>query len=754
MKLFRLISLILLPALVLTACGANGGFPGFATETALPQPAVTINSAPDAGAALAAYLDAYKADNYNAMYDTLSRVTRDSVTLEDFARRNRDALNEMSAGSFDYEVLSALVNPLAAEISFRVTYHTVLVGDIQRDIIARFALEDNAWKLQWDDSNILPELAGGNILRMDYKIPSRGEIYDRNGDPFVAQSDVYAFYVIPGNVTDESIGSLTARVWNLCGISQEGLIQDILNTPAQFAIPLCEASPDESQIIRAAAPSGLQWEQYTSRYYFQQGVGSNVLGYTLFISPDDLDEYKRLGYQGSERVGTAGIERWAEDYLAGEHGGTLYVVNASTGQIVTQVGDSKPQPSQSVYLTLDRDLQYYAEKSIEGFRGAVVVMEVDTGRVLAMSTAPDFDSNIFESNNPNSAERFAELNQRFDNPLLNRAAQGQYPLGSVFKIMTMAAGMESGLFIPETTYDCQYDWTRLPDQVRHDWTWQHCQDRLASGRECNTPDSVPSGLLTLSEGLMRSCNPFFWEIGYTLYQNNRQNDIANMARAFGLGQATGIGQITEASGQIVDPTNAVDVVNQAIGQGDVQVTPLQVARFIAALGNGGTLYRPQIVEKIQPIEGPPTIVFKPEAQGVLPVTPDRLQLIREAMIAVVKDPRGTAYFRLRGIPVPVAGKTGTAESGSGQPHGWFAGYTLCDDDTLNYPICENKPDIAIAVVLENIGEGSDWAAPVFKRIIETYYLGSPQTIYWFESNFGITETPTPFGGIPTGTPEP
>lgn len=754
MKFFRLISLILIPAVVLTACGADGGLSVFPTETSLPPPVVTINSTPDAGAALAAYLDAYKADDYNAMYAMLSKVTTDAIPLEDFARRNRDALNEMSAGSFDYEILSALVNPLSAEISYRVTYRTVLVGDIQRDIIARLSLEDNQWKLQWDDSNILPELAGGNSLRMDYKIPSRGEIYDRNGNPFAAQSDVYAFYVIPGNVTDESIGTLTARVWNLCGISQEVLTQDILNTPGQFAIPLCEASPDESQIIRGSAPSGLQWEEYTSRYYFQQGVGSNVVGYTLFISADDLNTYKRLGYQGSERVGNTGIEKWAEDYLAGEHGGTLYVVNSATGQIVTQVGNSEAKPSQSVYLTMDRNLQYYAEKAIEGFRGAAVVMEVDTGRVLAMASSPDFDSNIFETNNPNSAERFAELNQRFDDPLLNRAAQGQYPLGSVFKIITMAAGMESGLFIPETTYDCQYDWTDLPDQVRHDWTWQHCQDRIQSGRECNTSDSVPSGLLTIQEGLMRSCNPFFWEIGYTLYQNSRQNDIANMARAFGLGQATGIGQVTEATGQIVDPTNAVDVVNQAIGQGDVQVTPLQVARFIAALGNGGTLYRPQLVEKIQPIEGAPTVVFKPEAQGVLPVTPERLALIREAMIAVVKDPRGTANFRLRGIQVPVAGKTGTAESGSGLPHAWFAGYTLCEDDIANYPVCENKPDIAIAVVLENQGEGSDWAAPVFKRIIEAYYFGSPQTIYWFESNFGITETPTPFGGIPTETPEP
>ncbi len=754
MKLFRLINIILLPAFILAACSSNGGASIFPTETSLPQPLVTIDSTPDVGAALSAYLDAYKADDYNAMYAMLSKVTTDALPLDQFAKRNKDALNEMSAGSFDYEILSALVNPQSAEVSYRVTYHTVLAGDLQRDMIARFSLEGGQWKLQWDDANILPELAGGNVLRMDYKIPSRGEIYDRNGDPFAAQSEVYAFYVIPGNVTDESIGTLVQRVWALCGISPEVLTEDILNTPDQFAIPLCEASPEESEIIRASSPSGLQWEQYTSRYYFEQGTGSNVVGYTTFISADDLDEYKRLGYQGSERVGNAGIERSMEDYLAGEHGGTLYVVNPSTGQIVTKVGESEPQPSQSVHLTLDRNLQYYAEKAIEGFRGAVVVMEVDTGRVLAMATSPEYDSNIFETNNPNSSERIAELFQRVDDPLLNRAAQGQYPLGSVFKIITMAAGMESGLYIPESTYDCQYDWTKLPDQIRHDWTWQHCEDRVQSGRECNTSDSVPSGVLTLSQGLMRSCNPFFWDIGYTLYQNNRQNDIANMARAFGLGSPTGIGQITEAAGNISDPQTAIDVVNQAIGQGDMQVTPLQVARFIAALGNGGTLYRPQVVESIQPIEGPPTLVFKPEAAGVLPVTPERLQLIREAMISVVKDPLGTANFRLRGIQVPVAGKTGTAESGSGRPHAWFAGYTLCEEEVENYPICQNKPDIAIAVVLENQGEGSDWAAPVFKRIIEIYYYGSPQTIYWFESNFGVTETPTPFGGIPTKTPKP
>ena len=153
-------------------------------------------------------------------------------------------------------------------------------------------------------------------------------------------------------------------------------------------------------------------------------------------------------------------------------------------------------------------MQKYEQRSIDFFRGAVVVMEVDTGRILAIASAPDFDPNYFEANNPNAGG----ANLLTEGALLNRATQGQYPLGSVFKVITMSAALESGLWTKDSPYDCQYDFTRL-NEVLHDWTWSHCQDRIAGGLFCNTSDSTPSGLLTLQEGLMRSCNPYFLEIG-------------------------------------------------------------------------------------------------------------------------------------------------------------------------------------------------------------------------------------------------
>jgi penicillin-binding protein 2 len=217
-----------------------------------------ITPAPDPTAPLTAYLEAYKADDYNTMYDQVSKVTQDAVTLEDFARRNRDALNEMSAGSFDYEVLSSLVNPYTAEIAYKVIYHTALVGDIQRDMIARFVLENGDWKLQWDDSLIMPELAGGNVLKMDYSVPSRGNIYDRDGDVIAAQTDAYAFSVIPGNVTDQSRDILLSEALRLCGTDPQQLADQIQNTPAFYPIPLCEASEQESERIRSIYPAGLE----------------------------------------------------------------------------------------------------------------------------------------------------------------------------------------------------------------------------------------------------------------------------------------------------------------------------------------------------------------------------------------------------------------------------------------------------------------------------------------------------------------
>ncbi len=758
-KIYQWSNLLIVFVLLLTSCSSGAVSNPFgepdATAT-LPNPSVTVLPAPDVQAAMTIFLEAYKVESYATMYSMLTVLSKDAITQEDFVTQYKDALNAMGLVEMETEILSSLTNPYSAEVAFRVVYKTALSGDLTRDMVASLTLEREQWHIQWNEGLIMPELVGGNKLVMDCQAPSRGDIYDSEGDPVVAQADAVALGIVPGQINLESEGTLLYELSQLTGKNPGEIAQSYAYAGADWYIPVGETTSDEAARLLNMGLGGLYATPYQARYYFNGGIAPQSMGYVITIPAEELEEYQRQGYCGNERVGYAGLEKWGEEYLTGKHGGSLYVVSPD-GQIVTRLVQSDPGPASSLHLTLDKDLQLYAQEAIKGFTGAAVVIERDTGRILALASSPGFDPNLFEPTNINN-QALPELLNDYNQPLVNRATQGQYPLGSVFKVITMSAALSSGLYTEETTYECGYHFIELPDRVLNDWTYEHCQSEIRDSFAADPENALtidtcytePSGNLTLPESLMRSCNPYYWHIGLDLYTSGRTTDIADMARAFGLGQATGLEQVAEASGLIEDPTDAIQAVNQAIGQGTMLVTPLQVASFMAALGNGGTLYRPQLIESVQPLSGSPISVFKPEARGTLPLSSAYLQILQDAMMSVIENNRGTAYYRLRGLRsynIPTAGKTGTAESGDGAPHAWFAGYTMAEEDT-------GLPDIAIAVILENVGEGSDYAAPAFQRIVEAYYYGRPLTTYWFESDFGVTKTPTPIGGIPTRTPKP
>jgi penicillin-binding protein 2 len=747
MRFYRLLSLTVTLALLAGCNGQNSGATPTGTST-LPTPVVRVTQPPvaDPQSTMRTFLDAWQKDDYASMYPLISQDSQAGITLDDFTKRYSDAMNSLTLKEMSYEVSPGNSTPPTAQMSFRVTFKTQIAGNLVRDMTADVKLESNQWRIAWNDGLILPELKGGNQLKLDYNMPARGIIYDNGGKPLVTQTDVMALAINPARL-DDGEATLVGELSRLTGLTP-GNIVGLYDAKrgVDVYVPVGEAPLEEynKHINLVSGLGGLISSQYNSRFYYDGGIAPQAVGYVSSVPREQLDQYIRQGYSPAARIGFAGIERWGENLLAGKTGANLYVVGpAPDYKIISTLATTESKPASSIHLTIDRSLQEQAQQAIVGFRGSIVVLERDTGKVLAMVSSPGYDPNLFDLNNENGRQTLGNLINDPDNPLYNRAVQGQYPLGSVFKVITFSAALESGTYTPETKYECGYEFTELADRTLYDWTYEHMQNEIAAGDP--PPYTQPSGTLTLTGGLMRSCNPYFYHIGRDLFLQGRVSAVADMARGFGLGKETGIGQLEESPGAIINPTNELEATNQAIGQGDVLVTPLQVADFMAAIGNGGTLYRPQIVEKTVDANGVETTVFKPESRGVLPVKPETLAALRTAMLAVVRNSRGTAYSRFTNLKeISIYGKTGTAET-NGTSHAWFAGYT----DEQN----PDRPDIAIAVIAENAGEGSIIAAPIFKRVVEIYFYGKPLSPYRWETYIGATKTPTPFGFEGTQTAE-
>ncbi len=694
---------------------------------------------PSAQAAAQAYLDNWKKNDLKAMYEQLSGESQGAITPEKFTEKYSNIMNEATVVGLDYTITSAPTNPQTADIAFHLTLHTAIFGDLQRDPVMKLKLEQGEWRVLWDDAMILPELAGGNYLGLDRQTSGRATIFDRNGNPLAAQTEAVAIGIWPDYIDLGESKGLLSLLTGLTNYRSDTIVSMIENANPGDYIPLGEVAADKDphKLDLLSTWGSVISSRYSRRLYYEDGIAPQVVGYVSAIQPDEMETYRRKGYLSDDRVGRKGLELWGEETLSGKPGGTLYLFSPD-GKPVKELGNASSEPGQDIYSTIDRDFQYGVQKAMSVYKGAIVVLEKDTGRVLAMASSPGFDPNAYEIENYNWNTLLSKYANDPGLPQFNRAAQGQYPLGSVFKLVTLSAGLESTRYTEATTYECGYTFEELPGFTRYDWTWDHFQE---------DGYTQPSGLLTLQQALIRSCNPFFWHVGLDLYNVGLTTAISDMARKFGLGSKTGIVGIDEEAGNVPDPGSQVDAINLAIGQGDLQVTPLQVARFVAAFGNGGTFYRPQVIEKIVNKSGETTFSFKKEAQGKLPLKPENLNLIVEAMKGVVKSekPLGTAFLPMRGLEIPVAGKTGTATSNEGTPHAWFAGFTYAEQ--------VDKPDIAIVVIAENAGEGSEIAAPIFRRVVELYFFGRPLKVYRWEANFDVTRSPTP-NVTDTPTPQP
>jgi penicillin-binding protein 2 len=546
------------------------------------------------------------------------------------------------------------------------------------------------------------------------------------GQALAYQGSVITLAVIPGQIEDEE--ALLETLSPLLGLTPEEIKFLYAASLPDWYVPLGDITGETMQEhyeeLQPFLGAGLLTDDRLTRLYTDDGIAPHVVGYTGYIPAEYVDEYTSVGYRGDEQVGLAGIEEWGEKYLSGTRGGLLTVVGPS-GEYIETIQESDPKQARSIYLSIERDFQVAVEQALADAieshpfaeAGSIVVLDPQTGSVRAMASYPDYDPVIFDHLRiDGDADLMRVLNDP-GLPLLNRAAQGEYPPGSTFKIVTFSAGVNSGMYSPDSRYTSTGTWNRLGDAfVKYDWR--------AGGH----------GTISLSQALVVSCNSCFYDVGFNLDEADPFH-LPNTARLFGYGEPTDIVGIPESSGLIPDPDWKIsnvgegwvagDSVHMAIGQGFVQVTPLQMARLIASIANGGTLYRPTLIDRIGAGGGAPEEQWPIEEQGQAPLSPEDIETVRESLLAVANGSSGTATHRFSGLPVTVAGKTGTAETVVGEPHAWFAGYAPAEPYTAPDGIAIEEPELAIVVMVENAGEGSTVGAPLFRRIVELYYGITP-----------------------------
>ena len=455
----------------------------------------------------------------------------------------------------------------------------------------------------------------------------------------------------------------------------------------QSAVPLCVWRDLDEQSLarfeeRAASFPGFSVESHAERIYPRGTFAAHLIGYTgRDRRDDDADDARTLAYE-LEMKGRFGLERFYDAYLAGVAGAVRIPVDArgfkprGAARENIEIGDTEERSAQNgldLTLTIDPDIQSAAERQLEGVQGACVVLDPRDGAVLALASAPTFNPNDFVPFV--SAKRYGELINDERRPLLNRATSGLYAPGSTFKPVTALAALRSGIN-PEDAYECTGVY-KLGNMRLHCWNrWGQ-------------------GMMDMHHAIEQSCNPYFARLGYLMGTNS----LFRMAREFGFESATGIDYAPESAGSLTSPPFYPGLASQsAIGQGRLQVTPLQMAVECATLANGGKVFTPYLKKRLD--NSPP-----PKPARTLKCGAAEIERVRAGMRAVVEGEKGTGKA-IGGLKVSCAGKTGTAQISGGEKDTWIIAFAPYE-----------SPTVAIAMVVERGVSGGKTVAPRVHAIL-------------------------------------
>ncbi|MFK7803103.1 MAG: penicillin-binding transpeptidase domain-containing protein [Anaerolineae bacterium] len=732
-KIAILFITIALLGLSTVACGSNLAVPiiqdsrEVVTLTPLSTAIIPTATPVPGGAAEVAntYYKAWERDDLLGMYSLLSPQSQGLVGSDQFVNSYQAALDTARVLTISTRPVGVLQEGNRSTVEVEVVWQTAVVGNVVRNHLVELVFNEGRWGIIWHEGLVMPELAGGNTLTFQYKSPSRASVRDINGVSLSFQGKALTLGVIPGEITDEA--GLLATLSPILNLTPDEIREKYADAKPDWYVPLGDVSRAEVEPIyeslRPYFEAGLQADERLTRFY--ENAAPHIVGYMGAIPEYAFEDYLAQGYSPDARVGLTGLEAWGEPYLSGTLGGILRVIGPD-GSPISTIAEIEPKQARPVYATIDIDYQRAVEEALAqaiythpaATKGAVVVMDVNTGEIKAMANFPTYDPSVFDSSRPDNGARLQAVLDDPGRPLVNRATAGQYPPGSIFKLVTFEAAIESGLYLPSTQYNSIGTWNRLGDDfIKYDWIYSYGQRG--------------HGNISLRHALVVSCNTCFYDAAFEMDKVDPFL-FPTVARKFGLDAPTGIIGVGEAGGIIPDPdwkfTNTAeggwvpgDAVNMGIGQGYVSTTPLQMARIAAGIANGGKLLTPRLVHRIGEGGGAPEEILPVQETGTLPYSAESLAAVQQAMWQVANDRSGTAVDVFGEFGMQVAGKTGTAQNSGTLPHAWFIGYAPAAPFTGLDGVTVESPQIAIAVIMENAGEGSEVAAPVFKRMVELYF---------------------------------
>lgn len=540
--------------------------------------------------------------------------------------------------------------------------------------------------------------ARANRVRRVPLPPPRGIIFDRHGKVLTTSRCVNNVAIVPAALPDDRREEVLRRLAFLLRKSPQEVTDVFDATLGRPFEPVTIAENVDMRTVVAVEENrprlpGVLIVTNIARHYVNGRFAAHLLGHIGEVTPEELERRQRRDVRPGDLVGKLGVERQFDVYLVGARGSEWVEVNAS-GQPVRTIGRSPQKTGQSVFLTIDARLQRAAEEGLNaaGRPGAVAVVDVRNGEVLALASKPDFDPNQFGHRIPSALWWALMKDER--RPLYNRAIAGLNPPGSTFKLITALAGLERGAITPHTTYVC-------PGGLHIGRYFKRCWKA--------------HGACDLYKAIAASCDVYFYHVSRRV----GPDAIAHVARRFGLGQKTGIDLAGEAAGLIPTPAwkkkrwrqewFGGDTLNMSIGQGYVQTTPLQMACLTAAIANGGTYYRPHLLKKVVADRGKLVLRYEPQGRSVHTAL-RFIDIVRQGMRDAVIAPGGTAH--LMNMPqVTVAGKTGSAEDArTEKSHAWFVCFAPYEN-----------PQIALCVMLEAAGHGGTEAAPIAKKILEVAF---------------------------------